>query len=194
MLVDIDRVINILTLLNKCEISSEKYNSTNDSLFRKDINKYKFDINRKAHDDYNNYFDKLPKELNENVRILYKFIANPYVEIYLDDWILFPLSESINKYMYYIAQNQHYVFDVAYKYNGMGHVIILSCDLENHLLFYRQDGGSNDYDREYNLNWVLDYKKDKVSIGNDKKRRKMKNTYSTVEYFPFKKFKNDINA
>ena len=33
---------------------------------------------------------------------------------------------------------------------GMGHVEVVSCDLETHLLFYRPDGGSNSYDREAN--------------------------------------------
>ena len=32
---------------------------------------------------------------------------------------------------------------------GMGHVKVLSCDLQNHLLFYRDDGGSNDYESTF---------------------------------------------
>ena len=32
---------------------------------------------------------------------------------------------------------------------------MLSCDLTNHLLFYRVDGGSNGYDRIANLNNLI---------------------------------------
>ncbi len=37
----------------------------------------------------------------------------------------------------------------------MGYISVLSCDLTNHLLFYRPDGGSNDYDRQYNFNELI---------------------------------------
>jgi hypothetical protein len=34
---------------------------------------------------------------------------------------------------------------------GMGHVEVISCDLETHLLFYHQDGGSNGLERQQNF-------------------------------------------
>ena len=34
---------------------------------------------------------------------------------------------------------------------------MISCDLNNHLLFERRDGGSNGYDREDNYNELLRY-------------------------------------
>ena len=39
----------------------------------------------------------------------------------------------------------------------MGHIKVLSCDLNTHLLFYRSDGGSNGWDREFNFKELLKY-------------------------------------
>ena len=40
----------------------------------------------------------------------------------------------------------------------MGHIEVLSCDLTNHLLFKRRDGGSNGWDREDNYKDLMNYK------------------------------------
>ena len=51
------------------------------------------------------------------------------------------------------------VFDVGFQYYGLGHIRVLACDLENHLLFYRPDGGSNGWDREANYKKLINYDK-----------------------------------
>ena len=60
-----------------------------------------------------------------------------------------------------MQKNQNLVFDIGYKYNGLGHIKVLSCNLYNHLFFLRNDGGSNGYDCEYNYKNIInfDYKK-----------------------------------
>ena len=65
------------------------------------------------------------------------------------------LDQALERYKVICAMGQSNVFDIGYKYDGMGYINVLSCDLTNHLLFYRLDGGSNDYDREANLNDLL---------------------------------------
>ena len=37
----------------------------------------------------------------------------------------------------------------------MGHVRVISCELDTHLLFFRQDGGSNGYDRDDHFNYLI---------------------------------------
>ena len=37
----------------------------------------------------------------------------------------------------------------------MGHIRMLACDLNTHLLFIRMDGGSNGWDREHNYNDLI---------------------------------------
>jgi hypothetical protein len=39
----------------------------------------------------------------------------------------------------------------------MGHIELVSCDLETHLLFYHRGGGSNGWDREANYNDIVKY-------------------------------------
>ena len=65
------------------------------------------------------------------------------------------LENALNRYNELISLNVIDVFDIGYKYEGMGHITMLSSDLKSHLLFYRPDGGSNGYDREYNLNMLI---------------------------------------
>ena len=45
----------------------------------------------------------------------------------------------------------------------MGHIKVLSCDLENHLFFYRFDGGSSGHDRILYRNQILNYDKNKYT-------------------------------
>jgi hypothetical protein len=65
------------------------------------------------------------------------------------------LDEALERYKELVSQGQTNVFDIGYKYGGMGYIDVLSCDLTSHLLFYRVDGGSNDYDRLYNFNKLI---------------------------------------
>ena len=65
------------------------------------------------------------------------------------------VDEALERYKSLCNKGQSNVFDIGYKYGGMGYIDVLSCDLTTHLLFYRLDGGSNDYDRLYNLNQLI---------------------------------------
>jgi len=126
--------------------------------------------------------------------MIYRLIGNHNIELYLDDWCFMSLKSCINKYNYYLTRNQDKIFDIAYKYMGMGHVKVLSCDLQNHLLFYRNDGGSNDYEREFNLEQAIIYKRDYVTNRNSSKRRKINSRNETeYSYMMFKEFMNEIS-
>ena len=76
-------------------------------------------------------------------------------EIYLGQWTVMCLDEALIRYKELCSKGQCNVFDIGYKYSGLGYIDVLSCDLTNHLLFYRLDGGSSDYDRIYNLNRLI---------------------------------------
>ena len=57
-----------------------------------------------------------------------------------------------------MGYDQKNVFDIGFQYIGLGHIEVLSCDLTNHLLFKRRDGGSNGWDREDNYKDLMNYK------------------------------------
>ena len=67
------------------------------------------------------------------------------------------LNKCLEIYNDYCDNDQKSLFDIAYIYAGMGHIKLVACDLNNHLLFERPDGGSNGYDREDNYQRSLAY-------------------------------------
>jgi hypothetical protein len=145
------KLINkILAVLNNTNISSIDYVSTKEPFFRKDSNTIVFQ-------QYNNLFvnAQIPEGLNNNIKIIYQILRHQKREIYYGPWTIMSLNEALERYKVICAKGQTNVFDIGYKYDGMGYIIVLSCDLTNHLLFYRPDGGSNDYDRQYNFNELI---------------------------------------
>ena len=48
------------------------------------------------------------------------------------------LDKAIEIYKNYCNNGQNKVFDIGYRYMGMGHIEVISCDLDSHLLFFIQ--------------------------------------------------------
>jgi hypothetical protein len=144
------QINKILEVLNNTTISSIDYVSTKEPFFW-NIN------NRQAFQQFNNLFvnAQIPEGLNRNIKILYQILGDQKREIYYGPWTIMSLNEALERYKVICAKGQSNVFDIGYKYSGMGYIDVLSCDLTNHLLFYRLDGGSNDYDRQYNCNELI---------------------------------------
>jgi hypothetical protein len=144
------QINKILEVLNNTTISSIDYVSTKEPFFW-NIN------NRQAFQQFNNLFvdAQIPEGLNNNIKILYQILGDQKREIYYGQWTIMSLNEALERYKVICAKGQSNVFDIGYKYEGMGYISVLSCDLNNHLLFYRPDGGSNDYDRQYNFNELI---------------------------------------
>ena len=134
------QIINkMLNELSKATISSTDYLSSNDPFFGNDTNVQPFQ-------QYNNLFvdAQLPEGLNRNIKLLYEILGHQKKEIYYGPWTIMSVNEALQRYKELVRQGQSNVFDIGYKYGGMGYIDMLSCDLTSHLLFYRVDGGSND--------------------------------------------------
>jgi hypothetical protein len=144
------QISKILAVLNNTTISSTDYISSKEPFFRNDSNTIAFQ-------QYNNLFvdAQIPEGLNRNIKIVYQILGHQKREIYYGPWTIMSLNEALERYKVICANGQSNVFDIGYKYDGMGYINVLSCDLTNHLLFYRLDGGSNDYDRQYNFNELI---------------------------------------
>ena len=141
------RIQKIINVLQKSKLSENNYNSIKVPFFKQnDI--YNFNISNNSN---NINEEKLPKKLNNNIKLIYKILNNPDKEIYLNEWIIMSMNNALNIYNDYCENGQKNVFDIGYKYEGMGHVSVISCDLNSHLLFLRPDGGSNGYDRQANF-------------------------------------------
>ena len=145
------QIINkMLNALSKATISSNDYLSSNDPFFGNDTNVQPFQ-------QYNNLFDdaQIPEGLNRNIKLLYEILGHQKKEIYYGTWTIMSLNQALERYKVICAMGQTNMFDIGYKYDGMGYINVLSCDLTSHLLFYRLDGGSNDYDRQANLDDLI---------------------------------------
>jgi len=140
----------IFEVLKTCAISSNDYVSSNEPFFKNDSACQPFQ-------QFNMLFSdgQIPEGLNRNIKLIYQILGHQKKEIYYGQWTIMSVDEALERYKELVSQGQTNVFDIGYKYGGMGYIDVLSCDLTSHLLFYRVDGGSNDYDRLYNLNQLI---------------------------------------
>ena len=145
-----ERIIKLNELLKFSKLSSDDYKSIDKPFFQEDINIINFEMNFKDIGD-------IPSDLNKNFIMMYNIIGNPKVEVYINEWTILSLDEARSQYEDYCDHNQFNVFNIAYRYMGLGHVEVLSCNLYNHLLFLRNDGGSNGYERADNYNEILNF-------------------------------------
>ena len=143
----------IIDYLNKfSELSSDDYDSTEQPFFEQNKSQ-KFKMGYKTI----SYF---PDNLPSDIRLLFQLIGTPHKETYMDRWTILSYNKVVENYENYCKDGQERVFDVAYMYAGMGHIIVISCDLKTRKLFKRPDGGSNGWDREYNYKNLLEYNGD----------------------------------
>lgn len=139
------RIHKITEVLKKATVSSNDYKTSEQAFFKKKPEK-NFTLNFKSINS-----DSIPKGLNQNIINIYKILGNPNQEIYLGNWTIMSLNEALKRYNTYCQNGQTKVFDIGFIYHGMGHLKVISCDLDSHSLFLRPDGGSNGYDREGNF-------------------------------------------
>ena len=156
----------ILELLENAKMSKKGHKSTTQPCFMKGES-----------DDFKagyNTLPEIPDSLNRHFKMLYEIIGNPDIEVYIGDWTIMSLNEALEKYEYYCNDGQKNIFDIAYAYAGMGHIDVLSCNLHNHLLFMRRDGGSSGIEREHNYLQTKNF------------------DYRKYEYFYFNSWKNKL--
>jgi hypothetical protein len=146
----IRRVASILKLLDGGTISSGSYDSTSQPFFLQDASGRPFSIGRD-----HSFLPKIPEGLNSSMVTLYSILAEPDREVYFRIWTLLSFNSALERYEMLRDAGQTFVFDVAFTYAGMGHVLVVSCDLGTHQFFCRMDGGSNGFDREENRRSVV---------------------------------------
>ena len=142
-----NQIIKIMNVLKKSSISSDDYDSTKEVFFSRDEHQT-FEIN---HEIINN----IPEGINRNISLIYDILGSSKKEIYIGEWVIMSLEKAIEIYEEYCKHGLKNVYDIGYRYMGMGHIEIISCDLESHLLFFHRGGGSNGWDREANFNEIV---------------------------------------
>lgn len=127
-----------------------------------------FFYNGMINDQPNILFYKNPNcEILTNLYKLPKFWTNLYsylpddFEICINLVTLFSMKQLMEFSELYSNQDQCDFIDLGLKSRGMGHCNVLSWNKNLEKAFWREDGGSNDYDRMHNYNYYIrDYKKE----------------------------------
>lgn len=146
----IAQINKILRVLKQCKISNPNHISSDLAFFSQDINADNFTANLSSINKY-----KIPDSLNRNVKLIFELLGDAEREIYIGEWTIMSLKQCMERYNEFCKEGQKDVFDIGYRYMGLGHIEMISCDLKSHLLFYRPDGGSNGYDRYDNYQNIL---------------------------------------
>jgi hypothetical protein len=102
-----------------------------------------FKSNRTYSEEGKKFINKLPIKF----KCFWYIINNSDVEIQIKGLTIFKLVDIIKR-----SKNYNNMIDVGTYYMGMGHVAVLTMDKKSKTFFYRHDGGSNGYDREYHYN------------------------------------------
>lgn len=132
------------------EFGTINYDSTQAPFFRKSI-----DSDKREHNSENiinienlnliNKFKslKLPKIIEDF------FINNNAYnsEIYVNSYTFLSINKIIELYDFYSNDSIYNIIDLAFIYEGMGHIKVIYYNNKFNKLFFRNDGGSNGYDR-----------------------------------------------
>ena len=172
-------------MVNNIEYSYENYDSTLAPFFRKNINN-----NINEHNSENvlnienlnliNDFKLLnvPKDIED-----FLINNNAYrCEIYINNYTFLSIKKILELYDFYKKDNITNIVDLAYIYMGMGWIKVIYYNSKFNKLFFREDGGSNNYDRKDNYD-------------NIKKKSKIKNIEDINDIsYNFEEILNIINS
>lgn len=87
----------------------------------------------------------------------YLILGSEDREFTLHEWTFMSIKTIENRLDVYHKGGQHQVCDLAHRYMGMGHIEVITLDIETGLVFLRHDGGSSDWDRHPNWEFIRDF-------------------------------------
>jgi hypothetical protein len=106
----------------------------------------------------------LENALSDDIKNFYRKIGSSTQEIYINSWSLFSIDNILNLNKNYKNDNIT-ITDLGLKYEGMGHCKVAFYDPQTNMIYYRFDGGSSGWDRQYNFKNLQNYKSDEKIIG-----------------------------
>ncbi|MBM94056.1 MAG: hypothetical protein CMF51_04835 [Legionellales bacterium] len=93
---------------------------------------------------------------------IYHLLDSNKREFSYNTFHFFSIDEILNRHNAFINADQKNVCDIACSYYGMGHIIVLSWNKAAQCFMLRRDGGSNDYDRNINYNFIVNFVADNI--------------------------------
>tara|TARA_Y100000816_G_scaffold277627_1_gene247974 strand:- start:378 stop:869 length:492 start_codon:yes stop_codon:yes gene_type:complete len=134
--------------------SISNYDSTNEPFFARNIDN---DINNtNSINVIDNNIDLLNqlKEINLDDNIKEFLLENNAItkELYINDYTFFSIQKIIELYNNRKKDNVENIIDICFTYEGLGWIRVAYYNSKFHKIYFRLDGGSNDYDRMENYN------------------------------------------
>ena len=91
------------------------------------------------------------------IRNLYLMLGSTDREFVFRGFTFFSFKKILERQKEYCKHNNDNICDLALSYDGMGWVYVLALDTVSGKYFVRSDGGSNDYDRQFNWEYYRNY-------------------------------------
>jgi hypothetical protein len=139
--------------MSNIEYGKKNYDSTTNAFFRQNINNDIEEHNSLNILDNNviNYINELKKiNLPKNIEDFF-INHNAYEsEIYINNYTFISIKKILELYEFYKKDNITNIIDIGFIYKGMGWIEVIYYNTKFNKLFFREDGGSNNYDRKHN--------------------------------------------
>jgi hypothetical protein len=139
--------------MSNIEYGKKNYDSTTNAFFRQNINNDIEEHNSLNILDNNviNYINELKKiNLPKNIEDFF-INHNAYEsEIYINNYTFISIKKILELYEFYKKDNINNIIDLGFIYKGMGFIEVIYYNTKFNKLFFRVDGGSNNYDRKHN--------------------------------------------
>lgn len=84
------------------------------------------------------------------VQAAYMVLGDAQREFMKHEWTFSSLCKIEERVAFYAQHGQTRICDLAVRYEGMGHFLVLCVDMSTGRLFQRGDGGGNGWEREHN--------------------------------------------
>ena len=159
--------ITAMNILKKCTFSTLQTNTVNAPFFNPDIDDNatvdRMSMSTKDNSVITEIANKL--RLPPALTRIYELLDSDEREFTYHNFTFFTINEMKRRqdiFEKHIMQSA--ICDLATAYLGMGHIIVLSWDRVNNAFFLRLDGGSNDYDRKDNWDFIREYDTSKTPI------------------------------
>lgn len=96
-------------------------------------------------------------EMPELLYRIYLLLDENEREFSYDTFTFLSINEIEQRYNAVIETKQKNICDLAVSYYGLGHIMVLSWNIATKTFIIRRDGGSNDYDRQQNSEYIVNY-------------------------------------
>ena len=123
-----EQINKVHNILKNAKLSSDNYQSSSEPFFMQEHSE-NFKIGYKT-------IPELPERLNRNFKTFYEVVGNPKREVYIGQWTIMSLDESLKRYNDLCDKGQKTVFDIGFL--RIMHISIASSQSQNFVYSFKR--------------------------------------------------------